>query len=65
MQDVLAKLQGEFEAQMAKKRAIEDNAARTRKRMEQVRRLCLLSSTASPTEPLAIRRCRVSATLYA
>lgn len=35
-QDVLAKLQSEFEAQMTKKRAIEDNAARTRSRMEQV-----------------------------
>lgn len=36
-QDVLTKLQSKFEAQMAKKRAIEDNAARTRSRMEQVR----------------------------
>lgn len=35
-QDVLTKLQSKFEAQMAKKRAIEDNAARTRSRMEQV-----------------------------
>lgn len=35
-QDVLTKLQTKFEAQMAKKRAIEDNAARTRSRMEQV-----------------------------
>ncbi|CAN0142261.1 unnamed protein product, partial [Pylaiella littoralis] len=34
-QDVLTKLQSKFEAQMAKKRAIEDNAARTRSRMEQ------------------------------
>jgi len=33
---VLMKLQTKFEAQMAKKRAIEDNAARTRSRMEQV-----------------------------
>ena len=38
-QDVLTKLQSKFEAQMAKKRAIEDNAARTRSRMEQVRRM--------------------------
>ncbi|CBN78680.1 dynein heavy chain [Ectocarpus siliculosus] len=34
-QDVLTKLQTKFEAQMAKKRAIEENAARTRSRMEQ------------------------------
>lgn len=33
---MLTKLQSKFEAQMAKKRAIEDNAARTRSRMEQV-----------------------------
>lgn len=35
-QDVLSKLQSEFEDQMSKKRAIEENAARTRNRMEQV-----------------------------
>ncbi|CAN0509118.1 unnamed protein product, partial [Ectocarpus sp. 12 AP-2014] len=34
-QDVLTKLQTKFETQMAKKRAIEENAARTRSRMEQ------------------------------
>lgn len=42
-QDVLTKLQSKFEAQMAKKRAIEDNAARTRSRMEQVIRAVLVS----------------------
>lgn len=43
-QDVLTKLQSKFEAQMAKKRAIEDNAARTRSRMEQVGDFDLLTS---------------------